>query len=296
MKIFLSEQALAWELGVPLDHLREIADNPAANYNEFSRWKDTTHQQARMIRNPRDDLKHIQRLIKRRVFGNDAFGPEVQGGISGRSPKTNAEKHLGARVLVAVDIRKFFDNVDHRMVFRMLREYGYSTGVARLLTKLTTRKGLLPQGAPTSTVIANLVLARSVDAPTRMQTERDGTTFTRYVDDFGLSGDNPAAHIGDIARRLSPCGLSIHRGAKLKIRPRSMPQTITGLNINSGRPTVPRKYRDDVRASIHRLAALSDPATRATAVRKIVGRIAYIRQFQPAAARRLAGQLARLPD
>ena len=88
----------------------------------------------------------------------------------------------------------------------MLREYGYSTGVARLLTKLTTRKGLLPQGAPTSTVIANLVLARSVDEPTQMPAERAGTAFTRYVDDFSLSGDNPAAHIGDIACRLSLCG------------------------------------------------------------------------------------------
>ena len=101
MKIFLSEQALGVGTGVPLDHLREIADHPAANYKEFSRWKDATRQQARMIRNPRDDLKHIQRLIKRRVFGNDAFGPEVQGGISGAFTEGHAEKHLGAQVLVS---------------------------------------------------------------------------------------------------------------------------------------------------------------------------------------------------
>lgn len=293
MKIIRSERDLAWTLGVPLDRLRMIADHPAANYREFSRWKDASKTRARMIRNPRHELKGIQRLIKDRVFGNDAFGPEVQGGISGKSPRTNAERHLGARILVTVDVKGFFDNVDHRAVFRTLREFGYSTGVARLLTKLTTRNGLLPQGAPTSTVVANLVLTRSLDAPTRAQAEKTETTFTRFVDDIGLSGDDPAALIGDVARRLSSRGLSIHRGDKLRIRPRAKPQKITGLNINSGRPTVPHLYRDNVRAAIHGLSAIASRARRAHAIRSIKGRIEYIRQFQPKAAQRLKEQLAR---
>jgi RNA-directed DNA polymerase len=293
MRIIESERDFAWTLGIPIERLRQIADHPAANYHEFIRYKDASKTKGRMIRNPTDELKSIQRLIKDRIFGDDAFGPEVQGGISGRSPKSNAEKHLGARVLVTVDVRQFYDNVDHRLVFRTLREFGYGTGVTRLLTKLTTRNGLLPQGAPTSGVIANLVLARPVDAPTRVQADKTSANFTRFVDDIALSGDNPTAHIGSVASRLSSCGLSIHRGEKLKIRSRSVPQTITGLNINSGRPTVPRQYRDKVRASIHQLAAIQDSSRRAAAGRKIAGRIAYIRQFHPAAAQRLADQLAR---
>jgi RNA-directed DNA polymerase len=293
MKVIRSERDLSWTLGVPLDRLKMIADHPAANYREFSRWKDASKSQARMIRNPREELKAIQRLIKDRIFGEEAFGPEVQGGVSGRSPRTNAERHLGARILVTVDVRGFFDNVDHRAVFRTLREFGYSTAVARLLTKLATRNGLLPQGAPTSGVIANLVLARSLDGPTRVQAEKTETAFTRFVDDIGLSGDAPTALIGDVAHRLSSAGLSIHRGDKLKIRPRSMPQIITGLNINSGRPTVPRLYRDKVRAAIHGLAAISSSEQRVREIRSITGRIAYIRQFQPKAAQRLTEQLAR---
>jgi RNA-directed DNA polymerase len=293
MKIIRSERDLAWTLGIPLERLRMIADHPAANYREFSRWKDASKTQARMIRNPRGELKGIQRLIKDRIFGEDAFGPEVQGAVSGRSPRTNAERHLGARILVTVDVRSFFDNVDHRAVFRTLREFGYSTVVARLLTKMTTRNGLLPQGAPTSNVIANLVLARSLDGPTRAQAEKAEAAFTRFVDDIGLSGDHPTGLISDVARRLSSQGLSIHRGEKLKIRPRSMPQKITGLNINSGRPTVPHEYRDKVRAAIHGLAAISSNAERAREIRSITGRIAYIRQFQPKAAQRLTEQLAR---
>lgn len=294
MKVIRSLRDLSFTLGVPLERLQQIADHPAANYAEFSRWKDESKTVARMIRNPRDDLKKIQRLIKDRILGEDCFGPEVQGGVSGCSPRTNAEKHVGAEVLATVDVKKFFDNVDHRLVFRTLREFGFGTSVASLLTKLTTRKGLLPQGAPTSGVLANLVLARPVDAPTRAHAESTGTTFTRFVDDFGLSGDRPAAMIGGIARRLSQRGLSIHRGSeKLKVMPRSVPQTITGLNINSGRPTVPRQYQDQVRAAIHQLPSIKDAKVRDKAVRRINGRISYVAQFQPAAARRLTNQLKR---
>ena len=291
MKIILSERDLAWTLGVPIERLCKLADNPSANYHEFSRWTDASKTRARLIRNPKDELKRVQDLIKTRVFGGYDFGPEVQGGVSGRSPKSNAEQHLGARVLVTADVKKFYDNVDHRMVFRTLRELGFSTEVARLLTKLTTRSGLLPQGAPTSNVIANLVLTRPVDAPTREQAKSTKTAFTRFVDDIGLSGDKPTELIGAVARRLSSRGLSIHRGEKLKVRPRSMPQRITGLNINSGRPTVPRQYRDNIRAAIHGVAGISDPTKRAETIRKIAGRIAYVRQHQPAAARRLAERL-----
>jgi RNA-directed DNA polymerase len=292
MKVIQSERHLAWALGVPIARLRKIADTPAANYHEFFQYKDATKTKGRIIRNPKDELKRIQRLIKDRIFGTDLFGPEVQGGVSGRSPKSNAQKHIGARVLVTVDVKKFYDNVDHRVVFRTLREFGFSTAVAGLLTKLTTRRGLLPQGAPTSNVIANLVLTRPVDVPTRAEAESTTTRFTRFVDDIALSGDDPSAHIGEVARRLSSCGLSIHRGEKLRIRPRSMPQKITGLNINSGRPTVPRQYRDKVRSEIHGLATISDPVKCAEAVRKISGRIAYVRQFHPTAAQRLSDQLA----
>lgn len=294
MKIILSVRGLAWTLGVPLDRLRKIADSPGDYYHEFTRWKDASKTHARMIRHPNVELKAIQKLIKDRILNGFQFGSEVQGGIRGRSPKSNAETHLGAEVLVTVDVRKFFDSVDHRLVFRTLRELGYGSGVARLITKLTTRNGLLPQGAPTSVLLGNLVLARSVDAPTQDQARKASVSFTRYIDDVGLSGCDPARFIGYIANRFSGCGLSIHRGRKLKIQPRSRPQRITGLNVNSGRPTVPRTYRDNVRAAIQEWASITASEGREKAARRIEGRIAYIRQFQPGPALRLSKQLARV--
>lgn len=292
MKIIQSERRLAWTLGFSVKRLEQVASTPGAHYNEFQRKKASNPAHVRTIRSPDHELKEIQSRIMDRVFKNDIFGPEVQGGVPRRSPKTNAEKHLGAAFLVTADVKGFYDNVDHRTVFKTLRELGYGTSVARLLTKLTTRRGLLPQGAPTSTFLGNLVLARPVDAPTLAQASATNTTFTRFVDDIALSAqNNPISQIGDVARRLSARGLSIHRGEKLKIRPRSMPQKITGLNINSGKPTVPQRYHDRVRAAIHQLAAIYEPVKHAAAVRSIKGRIAHVRQYQPGAASRLANQL-----
>jgi hypothetical protein len=211
----------------------------------------------------------------------------VQGGIEGRSPKTNAEQHVGAHLLVTMDVKRFYDSVGHKVVFRVLREEGFGTEVARLIAKLTTRNGLLPQGAPTSGVIANLVLSRALDEPLEQKTGANGEIYTRYVDDIALSGDRPAVYVSGIAKCLSSRGLSIHRGDKLAIRSRSKPQKITGLNINSGRPTIPRHYREDVRSAIHKVGALSDAVQRRKAARKIQGRIAYIRQFHPAPAHKL---------
>jgi RNA-directed DNA polymerase len=184
------------------------------------------------------------------------------------------------------------------MVFRMFREFGCGNSVARLLTKLTTLDGALPQGAPTSVAIANLLLARPLDAPTGEQARAVGVKFTRFIDDIGLSGDNAASLINDVARRLSQRGLRVHRtrreGSKLRIRPRNTPQEITGLLINSGRPTLSRTHRGAVRAAIRELASKADATEQSKALRSVRGRIAHVKRFHPGEALRLDRELAKL--
>jgi len=296
VKAMVSERQLAWTLGVPLARLRGIAGNARAHYRE---WKtcDKIKGKVRTICSPDDELKAIQRNINKRIIGVDGVGPDVHGGVRHRSPKTNAGQHIGCRILVTLDVRSFFPSVRHEMVFRMLRECGCGTGVARLLTKLTTLHGALPQGAPTSVPIANLLLARPVDQPTGAQARASAASYTRFVDDIGMSGDRPQTMINDVARRLSVRGLKTYRGRrdeKLKIQPHSRPQEITGILINSGRPTLARRHRDKVRAAIHDVAKIANPAERDEALRSIRGRLAHVKRFHPGVARRLEAHLSRI--
>lgn len=293
MKAILSERRVAFLLRVPISRLREIAGTIRVHYRTWPSFNKRKGK-IRMICSPDDELKAIQRSICAHILGAADAGPHVHGGVPNRSPRTNASLHIGAPWLVTVDVRNFYPSVRHEMVFRMFREFGCGTAVANLLTKLTTLDGALPQGAPTSVAIANLLLARPVDRPTGDQAAAAGITYTRFVDDIALSGQNPQALISDVAQRLSARGLRVYRGRKdkkLKIMPRSRRQVVTGIVINSGRATLARDHRDAVRAAIHELRTIADRVQREEAVRSIRGRIAHVKRFHLGDARRLEQQL-----
>jgi RNA-directed DNA polymerase len=295
MKAFVSERQVAFLLGVPIERLRAIANNTRAHYRTWpslNKRKD----KVRMIRSPDDELKEIQRGICSRILGTSEIGPDVHGGVSKRSPQTNASQHLGAPCLVTLDVRSFYPSVRHEMVFRMFREFGCGTAVANLLTKLTTLDGALPQGAPTSVSIANLLLARPVDKPTGEQARAAGIVYTRFVDDIAMSGEHPQTLISNVAQRLSSRGLRVYRGrkdTKLKIMPRNSRQELTGIVINSGKPTLSRRHRDAVRAAIHELRGIAGRVQREAALRSIQGRIAHVKRFHPGDARRLEQRVAK---
>lgn len=250
-----------------------------------------------MLAIPGPDLKLIQRRINSNVLAKAPLARTVYGGVQGGSPRKNAGEHANQRCVINMDVKEFFPNVRHYMVFRMFRnELGFGRDVASLLTRLTTYRSYLPQGAPTSTSVANLLLAAPVDAPVSAEAERSGLRYSRFVDDIAISGTNPRPLINVIARMLSRRRLPIHRGktnghSKLKIVTSGRAQLVTGLIVNS--PTglsVPQPRRDKIRAAIYALRRAPKHELRG-AIASICGRIAYVAQFNPGTAQRLNGYL-----
>ena len=183
------------------------------------------------------------------------------------------------------------------MVFRMFRnELGFGRDVASLLTRLTTYRSYLPQGAPTSTAVANLLLAAPIDVPVSAKATRSGLRYSRFVDDIAISGWDPKPLINIIAKLLSRRRLPIHRSkpnqrSKLKSTPSGRAQVVTGLIVNS--PTglsVPKARRDKIRAAIYALLRAPKHELQ-RAIASVCGKIAYVAQFNPGAARRLNGYL-----
>ena len=171
--------------------------------------------------------------------------------------------------------------------------------VAHFVTRLVTYDGEVPQGAPTSTVIANLLLAQAVDDPVAERADELGATSTRFVDDLTFSGDNPMPLIEVAGKSLSTRGLRIYRKTtrfqpkpKLKITPNWERQEVTGLVVNrkSG-PTISRAYRDNVRGAIHALRKQENVVAREKAVTSIRSRIAYVKQYNSGPAKRLSRYL-----
>jgi RNA-directed DNA polymerase len=291
MRRILSVRELAAELGVPVTRLREIAQSAESYYKPQIHRDKKNPAVGRHLWVPHGALKEIQRRLHRGVLSRLDLHPGVHGGVRGRSPKKNAGEHLAPELLVKVDVRKCFDKIRHHAVYAALCERGWGREVAHLVTRLVTRQGEVPQGAPTSTSVANLVLDLPVDRGLMQEMQSNNVRYTRWVDDIALSGGNARQLINPVAKALSKRRLRIHRKSKLVIASRAKPQVVTGLTVNSGKPSVPRADRDRVRTAIFQLRHVDDASAFDAALRSIRGRIKHVEHHNPGAGHALAQRL-----
>lgn len=294
MQPILSIRDLSARLGVSPARLREIGRDIKLHYKD--QWL-KQGSKVRRLSIPEPELKSIQRRINSNILAKIPLAKTVYGGVRGGSPRKNAGEHSNQRCVINMDVKEFFPNVRHYMVFRMFRnELAFGKDVASLLTRLTTYRSYLPQGAPTSTAVANLLLAAPVDVPVSAEAERSGLRYSRFVDDIAISGRNPRSLINKIARLLSSRRLPIHRSkasgrSKLRITPGGRAQAVTGLIVNS--PTglsVPKARRDKIRAAIYALRRTPKHELQ-SAIASARGKVAYVAQFNPGAAKRLHAYL-----
>lgn len=286
-----STRGLAWFLGVPLEVLNALRSDAVRQYRPFKKRRKL---KVRIIDNPRTQLKQVQRLINRKILQSFAFPDHLHGSIPKRSPLTNAAAHTGHRCVVSLDIKDFFPSVTDMHVYRVWREeFGFGPRVAGLLTSLTTVRNRLPQGAPTSSGLANLVLLRA-DERTKRYAERV-IVFTRYVDDLSFSGVDPRAIIGDAITTLRDAGFRVSRRKLTISGPRDL-QVVTGLSANSRKPSVPRAKRDRIRAALHQFAKGNADLDSERTYLSLRGRINSLRNTNASTRERLTAQLDALTN
>jgi RNA-directed DNA polymerase len=130
-------------------------------------------------------LKVIQKRLHKRLLSKIELPYYVVGSVKGISNIDNARYHLGQRYIFQTDLVNFFGFITNQMVFNSLNtRYGFK--VASLITKLTTYKGHLPQGTPTSPILANLA-GLTTDKAMLSLAQAFQLKYTRYVDDLTFS-------------------------------------------------------------------------------------------------------------
>lgn len=152
-------ESLALLLGTSLVNLQNIAESASSSYRPVPQTK--KDGSLRMTYDAYPALKRIQLQIVKKILRSVRFPRYLHGGIRDtRFPRdhvSNAALHTGATVLILDDIKDFYSSLDSQLVFAIwLRFFGFSPEVSELLTRLTTRKGVVPQGASTSSYLANL--------------------------------------------------------------------------------------------------------------------------------------------
>lgn len=133
-------------------------------------------------------LKRIQKQIESKFLKKIELPYYIQGGVKNRSNVTNAKLHKGSKYKFLTDIKSFYPSISNDQVFKTLLELGFSKLVSSHITKLTTYKGMLPQGTPTSTTLSNLVF-RSTDLKLMSICKAEGIKYSRFVDDTTFSSN-----------------------------------------------------------------------------------------------------------
>jgi len=223
----------------------------------------------RLISEPRLSVKNLQ--LKALAFFEkhlDAAKPCVHGFVKGRSILTNAIAHCQhkASFVLNLDFEDFFPSITFQRVRGALQKppFSFSFEVATVFAHLCTHQGKLPQGAPTSPYLSNLI-CRSVDGELMALAKRHRCTYTRYADDitfsFSLSNtarlpscicsfDGGAVHLGEELREIITRNSFTVNEKKTRISSWNTRQEVTGLTINEF-PNVTRRFVDEVRGALN---------------------------------------------
>lgn len=196
---------------------------------------------SRTINPPKEELKELQKRINSYLVEKIQMPSYAFGGIKRKDNIRNARFHKGQKFVFQTDLKDFFPYITHKMVYEMFVRVGFSHDVSSLLTKLTTYKGHLPQGAPTSTTIANLVFV-----PTGLEiqaiAEREGLRFTTFVDDVTMSSQSDFKHVvPEIVQTITSHGYKISQG---KTTYKSGITEVTGVKMLNNSLTVTEKFKN----------------------------------------------------
>jgi len=277
-----------------LDALMRPGSEAGSGYVEFDAPKRSGG--VRRICAPRAKLKAAQRAILDGILAHLPTHTAVHGFVPGRSTVTNARPHVGSTVVVRVDLEDFFPTVHYRRVKGLFEAHGYGDEVSSTLAGLTTWRprlpdgtvvwpGVLPQGAPTSPAIANLV-CRRMDARLTALAKKAGATYTRYADDLSFSFREPPERLGRflwwVNAILQQEGFS-ENAAKRRVMRQGGRQRVTGLTVNE-QVSIPREERrrfKAILANCRQHGVESQARGRPDFARWLEGYAAYVRMVHP---------------
>lgn len=198
---------------------------------------------ARQINSSKGKLKDVQTRLYNFMSTQVEMPQYVYGGVQRKNNVSNARFHQGNKYIFTTDLKSFFPSISHKQVFQMFLREGYTPAIARILTKLTTHKYQVPQGIPTSTLIANLVF-KPIGLEIEQLAKEHHIKFSMFVDDITLSSKSDF-------KKLIPNILSIIKKGGFKIcHKKTHYQTknpvITGVICQNNRLLAPLGYKKKI--------------------------------------------------
>jgi len=295
-----SVESLAVALGFKEGRLQQVADNAQDFYVPNAPIiKPNRIRQTYTVKEP---LNHVQKKILRTIINFVDFPEYLQGAIQDldlpRDYIHNAELHSGREVVLKEDISAFFSTTKSELVYKVWKcFFNFPHEVADILTKLTTYKGFIPEGARTSPAVANLIFW-DCEPEIEFSLRQKGFIYSRYIDDITVSFVEriDVKEIQDITAKIY--GMFLRNGLKPNRRKRNLQtknKKIHNLNMDSGKPTMPKAKRYKIRASVHNLERLARTEVSwdgiETEFKKVNGGVQLLRRLHPNEAKKYVEKL-----
>ncbi|MCT3800285.1 reverse transcriptase [Elizabethkingia anophelis] len=236
-------------VGVRKAYIKRVSIYTKSYYRSFEIAKRSG--KSRMISEPLPNLKLIHSFILEEILNNVPISSFAKAYKRKSSIKENIRFHVNQKYVLTIDIENFFNSISKEMVEKVFLELGYSELLSDLFSKLCTLNDVLPQGAPTSPYISNIVL-KSFDKKIADYCLTKGIKYTRYADDITLSGDfDTKEAFTFVEQNINEIGLSINK-TKTRVMTKDMSQVVTGIVVNE-KAQISRKERNKLRQNIYYL-------------------------------------------
>jgi len=282
--VTFSLEHLAIQIGVQSDYIRHLIGDSKNdfNYNYEHKYKRYNYFKLkkrdggfREIMSPAKDLKFIQKWILVNILSKFKLADSCKGFKEGVSIYDNAKVHENSELILKVDLLKFYDTITEKRAYRAFRLMGYVKNLSYSFAKITTAKHrdsywrnfddvsketlkelikqkppILPQGAPTSPMISN-ILATKMDYRFEALAEKQNCRYSRYADDltFSVTKEGKLPSLSLITKIIENEGFFINN-KKTRYMKKGCKQYVTGLTTTNG-VNVSKKYRKEISEHIY---------------------------------------------
>ena len=282
-------------LSIPRSKLTHIlyVKKPDSYYTSFEIPK--RNGDSRTICAPSGDLKNIQKklanilwLYQKNIWEENGIKPNISHAFEKeKSIITNARIHRNKRFVLNLDLENFFDSFHLGRIqgyFEKNNNFKLPHDVSVILAQLTCYQGRLPQGAPSSPIITNLI-CQILDTYLLRVAKKYKLDYTRYADDLTFSTndrhfvENQGEFLAEAIAAIKKAGYSINK-KKTRLQFRDSRQEVTGLIVNK-KLNVDHTYVRKTRAMAHQLYSTGEylidgvPGT----IKQLEGRFSFIDQM-----------------
>lgn len=287
MIVYRELSSLEKDLGFPAKTLYAVSNNLRKHYRSVQIPKKSGG--TRTLSVPDELLKSIQRKITDVLLMPMPFSQYAQAYHYGSSTTRNARCHVGKSVVLKLDILHFFDSVRYSTVKDLaFPKEIYGEKLRILLTMLCYYRDGLPQGAPSSPAITNIILYGFDEKIGRWCRERN-ISYTRYCDDMTFSGDFcPEDVVIFVRSELKKLGFLLNE-QKTRIQHSSQRQEVTGIVVNK-KLSVPAEDRRRLRQELYycqkygiadHLRRIGGDVSEEIYRQRLLGKVNYFLQVSP---------------